>query len=81
MRPVIFSPHSAVPVLHNIRLENIGSTAATAAVTDGAADLISKLEYDSWKTFCLTRCLRAIRLHLPINWEFMLIASPALICL
>jgi len=50
-------------VLHNIRLENIANLAATATVTDGAINLISRLEYNSWKTFCLTSSYEQYALH------------------
>lgn len=41
-------------VLHNIREEQIVDLASQAPFTEGAAKLVSQLEYDGWKICCLT---------------------------
>lgn len=41
-------------ILHNISSADITNLAAKATLTGGAADLISRLQADGWKVFCIT---------------------------
>ncbi len=41
-------------VFHNISEDNIRTLAARASLTGGAAELVSWLEYKSWKIFCIS---------------------------
>jgi predicted HAD superfamily phosphohydrolase len=50
-------------VLHKIQEDQIIGSAANAPVTGGAANLISQLEYNSWKIFCLTSACEQYALH------------------
>jgi len=51
-------------VLHNISEDNIATLAAQASFTGGAAKLISWLQYNSWKVFCITTTYEQYATHI-----------------
>ncbi len=51
-------------LLHNIRLDDITDLAVGATITDGAANLISQIEYNGWKIFCLSSAYEQYVLHI-----------------
>jgi predicted HAD superfamily phosphohydrolase len=51
-------------ILHNIREENIVDLAAKAVLTGGALNLVSKLEYNSWKIYFLTAVYEQYAFHI-----------------
>jgi len=51
-------------VLHNISEDNIASLASKASLTDGAADLISKLQSKNWKVFCISTSYEQYAIHI-----------------
>ncbi len=51
-------------VLHDISEDNIDTLASKASLTGGAAKLISWLEIESWKVFCITTTYQQYATHL-----------------
>ena len=51
-------------VLHNISENDIISLAAKASLTGGAAELISRLQSNGWRVFCITTTYEQYALHL-----------------
>lgn len=51
-------------VLHNISEDNIATLASKASLTSGAAKLISLLELEGWKVFCITTTYQQYATHL-----------------
>jgi predicted HAD superfamily phosphohydrolase len=51
-------------LLHHIQEDHLTELAYKATFTSGAANLISQLEYDSWKIFCLTAAYEPYALHI-----------------
>jgi energy-converting hydrogenase A subunit R len=51
-------------VLHDISENDIGTLAAKASLTGGAADLISKLQFEGWKIFCISTSYQQFALHI-----------------
>ena len=51
-------------LLHNISEDNITTLATEASLTGGAAKLISWLEYNGWKVFCITTTYEQYAIHI-----------------
>ncbi len=51
-------------ILHNISEADIAGLAAKATFIGGAADLVSRLQSSSWKTFCITTTYEQYAIHL-----------------
>jgi energy-converting hydrogenase A subunit R len=51
-------------ILHNISEANIASLAAKADLTGGAEKLISWLQYNSWKVFCISTSYEQYAIHI-----------------
>ena len=51
-------------VLHNISEDNITALATEARLTGGAAQLVSWLEYNGWKVFCITTTYEQYAIHI-----------------
>jgi len=51
-------------VLHNISEDDITSSASKASLTGGAADLISRLQSESWKVFCISTSYEQYAVHI-----------------
>jgi len=51
-------------ILHNISEANIGSLAAEASLTGGADKLISWLQYNGWKVFCISTSYEQYAIHI-----------------
>ncbi len=51
-------------VLHNISEANITTLATKASLTGGAAKLISQLQYNGWKVFCITTSYEQYATHI-----------------
>jgi len=51
-------------ILHNITEDNIATLAAQASLTGGAAKLISWLQYQIWRIFCITTTYEQYAIHL-----------------
>jgi energy-converting hydrogenase A subunit R len=51
-------------ILHNIAEANISALAAQASLTGGANKLISRLQYDGWKVFCITTTYEQYAIHI-----------------
>ncbi len=51
-------------VLHSISDENITSLAAEASLTGGAAKLVSWLQYNGWRVFCITTTYEQYAIHI-----------------
>ncbi len=51
-------------ILHNISEADIATLATKAALTGGAADLISQLEFSNWKIFCITTTYEQYAIHI-----------------
>jgi len=51
-------------LLHNISEDDIIALAVKAALTDGAANLVSGLQYNSWKIFCISTSYRQYAIHI-----------------
>ena len=50
-------------VLHNISEDDIADLAAKASLTGGAAKLVSWLQYNGWKVFCITTTYEQYAMH------------------
>jgi energy-converting hydrogenase A subunit R len=51
-------------ILHNITEAKISALAAEANLTGGAKELISKLQYDGWKVFCISTSYEQYAIHI-----------------
>ncbi|MBA7680619.1 hypothetical protein ES703_88940 [subsurface metagenome] len=51
-------------VLHNISENDIAALATKASLTDGAAGLISQLQFKSWKIFCISTSYEQYAIHI-----------------
>ncbi|MFC1981974.1 hypothetical protein ACFLUN_00655 [Chloroflexota bacterium] len=51
-------------ILHNISEENITTLAAQATLTGGADKLVSWLQYNGWKVFCISTTYQQYALHI-----------------
>ena len=51
-------------LLHNISEDNITTLATEASLTGGAAKLVSWLEYNGWKVFCITSAYEQYAIHI-----------------
>ena len=51
-------------ILHNISEANIASLATEASLTGGATKLISWLQYNGWKVFCITTTYEQYAIHI-----------------
>ena len=51
-------------LLHNISEDNITTLATEASLTGGAAELVSWLEYNGWKVFCITTTYEQYAIHI-----------------
>jgi len=51
-------------LLHNISEDNITTLATEASLTGGAAKLVSWLEYNGWKVFCITTTYEQYAIHI-----------------
>ena len=51
-------------VLHDISESNITSLASQATLIDGAADLVSKLQSNIWKVFCISTTYEQYAIHI-----------------
>jgi len=51
-------------VLHNISEDDIADLAAKASLTGGAAKLVSWLQYNGWKVFCITTTYEQYAMHI-----------------
>jgi len=51
-------------VLHNISEDDITSLASKASLTGGAADLISRLQSESWRAFCISTSYEQYAIHI-----------------
>jgi len=51
-------------ILHNISADNITTLATKAGLTGGAAKLVSWLQYNGWKTFCITTTYEQYAIHI-----------------
>ncbi len=51
-------------VLHNISEDNITGLASKASLTNGAAELISWLQSNSWKVFCISTSYEQYAMHI-----------------
>lgn len=51
-------------VRHNITEADIGTLAARAGLTGGAADLISRLQFSGWKVFCISTSYQQYAIHI-----------------
>ena len=51
-------------ILHNISEADIASLAAQATLTGGVDKLISQLEYNGWKIFCITTTYQQYAIHI-----------------
>ncbi len=51
-------------LLHNISEDNITTLATEASFTGGAAKLVSWLEYNGWKVFCITTTYEQYAIHI-----------------
>ncbi len=51
-------------ILHNISEDNITTLATEATLTSGADKLISWLEYNAWKVFCITTTYEQYAVHI-----------------
>jgi predicted HAD superfamily phosphohydrolase len=51
-------------ILHDIQEDNIGELAVKSTLTEGASNLVSQLEYTSWKIFCLASAYEQYTLHI-----------------
>ena len=51
-------------MLHNISEDDIANLAAKARLTDGAAKMLSQIQYNSWKVFCITTAYQQYATHI-----------------
>ncbi len=51
-------------ILHHISEDNITTLATEATLTDGAAKLISWLEYNGWRVFCISTTYEQYAIHI-----------------
>ncbi len=51
-------------VLHNISENNIAALASKASLTNGAAELVSRLQSKSWKIFCISTTYEQYAIHI-----------------
>ena len=51
-------------MLHNISENDIAALATKASLTDGAAGLISQLQFKSWKIFCISTSYEQYAIHI-----------------
>ncbi len=51
-------------VLHHVTEADITSLAAKATLISGAADIISKLQFSSWRVFCITTTYEQYAIHI-----------------
>jgi len=51
-------------LLHNISEDNITTLAAEASFTGGATELVSWLEHNGWKVFCITTTYEQYAIHI-----------------
>jgi energy-converting hydrogenase A subunit R len=51
-------------VLHNVTEDDIASLAVKATFLGGAVDLISKLQFATWKVFCITTTYEQYAMHI-----------------
>jgi energy-converting hydrogenase A subunit R len=51
-------------ILHNITEAKISALAAEASLTGGAKELISKLQYNGWKVFCISTSYEQYAIHI-----------------
>ncbi len=51
-------------ILHNISEADIAGLAAKATYTNGTPDLISRLQFNGWKVFCITTTYEQYAIHL-----------------
>ncbi|MDD5038031.1 MAG: hypothetical protein PHN78_01765 [Dehalococcoidales bacterium] len=51
-------------VLHNISEDDITNLAAKATFTGGATDLISRLQFNSWRIFCISTTYEQYAIHI-----------------
>ncbi len=51
-------------ILHNISEADIANLSSKATLTGGAADLISRLQSNGWKTFCISTSYQQYAIHI-----------------
>jgi len=51
-------------VLHNISENDITALATKASLTNGAAELVSQLQFRSWKVFCISTSYEQYAIHI-----------------
>ncbi len=51
-------------ILHNISEHDITTLATKATLTGGAADLLNRLQYSGWKTFCISTSYQQYAIHI-----------------
>jgi len=51
-------------ILHNISEDDITTLATKATLTGGAADLLNRLPYSGWRTFCITTTYQQYAIHI-----------------
>ncbi|MFC1940496.1 hypothetical protein ACFLXO_07435 [Chloroflexota bacterium] len=51
-------------ILHKVSENDITTLATKATLTGGAADLLTRLQYSGWKTFCITTTYQQYAIHI-----------------